>query len=266
MADLKFGGAVQNSDDWDFHWRSLEPVTNVLPSQAFRHRIVVREVIRAQPNYILDLGCGQGDLLERLSRHFDPRFLAGLEQSAIGVETAIKKVPEADIHQFDLLCEEPSLIDCNFECLTCVEVLEHVDDPVEFLRSAVTHLLPGGRVVITVPSGPRTAFDISIGHRRHFHKQDLRSILDTVGLVNVRVRRVGFPFFDLYRLVVLLRGRKLVSAVVDSSLDQSRVARFVMFVFALLLRVNPNFIPFGLQLIATADKPDDSIEASHWPQ
>ena len=89
-----------------------------------------------------------------MSRHFDPRFLAGLEQSAIGVETAIKKVPEADIHQFDLLCEEPSLIDCNFECLTCVEVLEHVDDPVEFLRSATTHLLPGGRVVITVPSGP----------------------------------------------------------------------------------------------------------------
>jgi hypothetical protein len=46
-----------------------------------------------------------------------------------------------------------------------------------------------------------------------------------------------------------------VSAVVDSSLDQSKVARFVMFAFSLLLRVNPNFIPFGLQLIATADKP-----------
>ena len=139
--------------------------------------------------------------------------------------------------------------------MTCVEVLEHVDDRVKFLRSALTHLLPGGRCVITVPSGPRTAFDISIGHRRHFNKHDLRSILDAVGLVNVRVRRVGFPFFDMYRLVVLLRGRKLVSAVVDSSLDQSKVARFVMFGFSLLLRVNPNFIPFGLQLIATADKP-----------
>jgi len=255
MADLKFGGAVQNSDDWDFHWRSLEPVTNALPSQAFRHRIVVREVIRARPNYILDVGCGQGDLLENMSRYFDPRLLAGLEQSAIGVETAIKKVPEADIHQFDLLSKEPSPIARNFECLTCVEVLEHVDDPVEFLRSALTHLQPGGRCVITVPSGPRTAFDISIGHRRHFNKQDLRSILNTVGLVNVRVRRVGFPFFDMYRLIVLMRGRKLVSAVVNSSLEQSKLARFVMLAFSLLLRVNPNFIPLGLQLVATADKP-----------
>lgn len=224
-------------------------------AQAFRHRIVVREVIRANPHDILDVGCGQGDLLERLSRHFDPRLLAGLEQSAIGVETAIKKVPQADIHQFDLLSEGPSLIARNFGCLTCVEVLEHVDDPVEFLRSALTHLLPGGRCIITVPSGPRTAFDISIGHRRHFNKHDLRSILNAVSLVNVRVRRVGFPFFDMYRVVVLLRGRKLVSAVVDSSLDQSKVARFVMFGFSLLLLVNPNFIPFGLQLIATADKP-----------
>ena len=252
---------MQHSDDWDFHWRSLEPVTNVLPSQAFRHRIVVREVIRAKPHYILDVGCGQGDLLERLSRYFDPRLLAGLEQSAIGVESAIIKVPEADIHQFDLLSEGPSSIARNFECLTCVEVLEHVDEPVEFLRSALTHLQPGGRCVITVPSGPRTAFDISIGHRRHFNKHDLTSILDSVGLVNVRVRRVGFPFFDLYRLVVLLRGRKLVSAVVDSSLDQSKVAQFVMFGFSLLLRVNPNFIPFGLQLIATADKPVSQIKA-----
>ena len=255
------GAAMQNSDNWDFHWRSLEPVTKALPSQAFRHRIVVREVIRVSPHGILDVGCGQGDLLERLSRHFDPQLLAGIEQSAIGVQTAIKKVPQADIHHFNLLSEGPSLIAHNFECLTCVEVLEHVDDPVKFLRSAVTHLLPGGRCVITVPSGPRTAFDISIGHRRHFNKHDLRSILDAVGLVNIRVRRVGFPFFDLYRLVVLLRGRKLVSAVVDSSLDQSKVARFVMLAFSLLLRANPNFIPFGLQLIATADKPVSQIKA-----
>ena len=188
-------------------------------------------------------------------------MLAGLELSAIGVETAIEKVPQEDIHQFDLLSEGPSLIAHNFECLTCVEVLEHVDDPVEFLRSAITYLLPGGRCVITVPNGPRTAFDISIGHRWHLNKHNLRSILEAVGLVNIRVRRVGFPFFDLYRFVVLLRGRKLVSAVMNSSLDQSKVARFVMFGFSLLLRVNPNFIPFGLQLIATADKPVSQIKA-----
>lgn len=58
------GAAMQNSDNWEFHWRSLEPVINALPSQAFRHRIVVREVIRASPHGILDVRCGQGDLLK----------------------------------------------------------------------------------------------------------------------------------------------------------------------------------------------------------
>jgi len=51
-----------------------------------------------------------------------------------------------------------------------------------------------------------------------------------------------------------MRGRKFVSAVVNSSLEQSKLARFVMLAFSLLLRVNPNFIPLGLQLVATADK------------
>jgi 2-polyprenyl-3-methyl-5-hydroxy-6-metoxy-1,4-benzoquinol methylase len=244
---------MQPSDDWDSHWRSLEPVTKQIPSQAFRHRLVIRYVINAKPKTIIDIGCGQGDLLYELSRHFNADALAGLELSTTGVKEALRKVPQADIHQFDLLSADPSPLPSDFDCLTCVEVLEHVDDPIRFLSSALLQLAPGGKVVITVPSGPRTAFDKSIGHRRHFNKKELLTVLNSTGLVNAQIRRVGFPFFDIYRFVVLLTGKRLASTVADSSLDKSKIARFVMFTFSILLRVNPNFIPLGLQLIATAD-------------
>jgi len=240
-------------DDWDSHWRSLEPVTTKIPSQAFRHRLVIVYVINAKPEKIIDVGCGQGDLLKELSHYFDAGALAGLELSTTGVSEALKKLPRADIHQFDLLSADTSPLARDFDCLTCVEVLEHVDDPITFLRSSLLHLTPGGKVVITVPSGPRTAFDRSIGHRRHFNKRELLRVLTSVGLVNAQVRRVGFPFFDFYRFVVLLTGKRLTSTVANSSLDESKTARFVMFAFSILLRVNPNFIPLGLQLIATAD-------------
>ena len=81
------------------------------------------------------------------------------------MKEALRKVPQADIHQFDLLSADPSPLPRDFDCLTCVDVVEHVDDPIRFLRSALLQLAPGGKVVITVPSGPRTAFDKSIGHR-----------------------------------------------------------------------------------------------------
>lgn len=253
-------------DNWDAHWQSLEPVTKQIPSQAYRHRLVIRYVIKAKPEKIIDVGCGQGDLLKELSHHFDADALAGLELSMIGVREALRKVPRADIHQFDLLGADSSPLTRDFDCLTCVEVLEHVDDPIRFLSSALLHLTPGGKVVITVPSGPRTAFDKSIGHRRHFNKQELLTVLTSVGLVNAQIRRVGFPFFDLYRFVVLLRGKRLASTVADSSLDKSKIARFVMFTFSVLLRVNPNFIPLGLQLVATADfGPQIRTDSVHTP-
>jgi len=248
------------SDDWDFHWRSLEPVTSILPSQAFRHRLVMKEIVRSRPNQILDVGCGQGDFLMCLSHHFESHSLAGIDQSLVGVLSTKRKVPSADIRQVDLTSPRASQLERRFDLITLIEVLEHVDEPVKFLCSALEYLKPGGVAVITVPSGPRTAFDKSIGHRRHFDKQELASILKTVGIVNIKVRRLGFPFFDMYRLIVLLSGKYLVDAANNAELDQSKFAHIVMRAFSLLLRANPNFIPFGLQLIATGKYQNASTE------
>ena len=36
------------------------------------------------------------------------------------------------------------------------------------MRNAAALLAPGAKVVVTVPGGPRSAFDKHIGHCRHF--------------------------------------------------------------------------------------------------
>lgn len=95
----------------------------------------------------------------------------------------------------------------NFDCLTCIEVLVHLDEPEIFLGTAVQHLREGGTAVVTVPSGPRTAFDVSVGHRRHYKPRELKKLMETAGFSWVSVPRVGFPFFDLYRTVILIRSR-----------------------------------------------------------
>ena len=98
----------------------------------------------------------------------------------------------------------------------CSEVLEHVDEPDVLLRNAVEYLASGCRIVVTVPGGPRSAFDRHIGHRRHFTAKRLRSLLEANGFENVTVRRAGFPFFDLYRMVVIARGKRLIADVEES--------------------------------------------------
>ncbi len=55
----------------------------------------------------------------------------------------------------------------------CSEVLEHLDDPVLFLKNSAALMSPGCKLIVTVPGGPMSAFDKHIGHRRHFSKLDL---------------------------------------------------------------------------------------------
>ncbi len=106
------------------------------------------------------------------------------------------KVPDARFVQLDLTTEATRRTgDCAdwADLAVCSEVLEHVDDPARLLRSAMQYVAPGGTVVVTVPGGPRTAFDRHIGHRRHYTTDALRAVLDA-GRTRGRARaRRRFP-------------------------------------------------------------------------
>lgn len=245
---------TSNADNWEEHWTQQGAIATKNPAQQFRHALVLKEVHQTLPQSILDVGCGQGDLLSAISALQPSISLHGIELSSVGAAMTRTKVPQAAIYSRDLTDPHYTPVVTGVSCLTCVEVLEHLDDPTTFLSSALKHLIAGGRLVLTVPSGPMTAFDKSIGHRQHFTRSDLKRIMQTVGLQNIKIRRVGFPFFNLYRLTVLLRGKRLVEEVGSSSLAESKSAQFVMAAFGVLFRFNINRVPLGWQLIAVATK------------
>ncbi|HMK45598.1 MAG TPA: class I SAM-dependent methyltransferase [Methanocella sp.] len=57
----------------------------------------------------------------------------------------------------------------RFDIITLFRVLEHIDDPLPFLRSVSELLAPGGLVVIDVPSSEMLALRHSTGDRRWFY-------------------------------------------------------------------------------------------------
>src|SRR5262249_44544599 len=154
------------------------------------------------------IGSGNGDLLGAAERRWPAADLAGLELSSAAVAESQRKVPRARIEVRDLLGDpEPSAEDARWAThAVCSEVLEHVDDPVVFLRNARRWLAPGCRLVITVPGGPMSAFDRHIGHRRHFSPADLDRLIAAAGLHARSGFGAGFPFFNLYRSLVIARG------------------------------------------------------------
>ena len=247
------------ADDWEGHWTRYADTVESNPAQALRRDLVWRalDVREARPR-VVDFGSGQGDLVADLRARLPQAELLGVELSAAGVEVSQRKVPSATFVQRDLLdggrAQPPWRGWATHGVLA--EVIEHVDEPTRVLAAAAEYLQPGARLVVTVPGGPMSAFDRHIGHRRHYTRPELDRVLRSAGLQVESVRAAGFPFFTMYRLVVIARGRRLIDDVATQGpRGASRLARGVMRAFDVLFRFNLPPGRTGWQIVAVARVP-----------
>jgi SAM-dependent methyltransferase len=242
-------------DDWDRHWRDYAESAASNPAQAYRRRLVLRLLASSGdgiPARVLDIGSGTGDLAAEICNAFPAAELLGLDVSAAAVEHAARKVPAATFLQRDLVSgsePEPAYQGWATHAV-CSEVLEHVEDPEVLLANTRSYLAPECRLIVTVPGGPMSAFDRHIGHRTHFTAKSMRALLERAGFVVERSMGAGFPFFNLYRLIVLVRGEHLVDDVARGA--GRRPARLVMRIFGVLFRLNLTHSPWGWQVLAAA--------------
>ncbi len=244
------------ADDWDAHWDDYASSAEENPAQRFRRRVVFDLLERdGPPMRLLDIGAGQGDLLAGAVERWPSCAVAGVELSGAGVAEARRKAPSANVVQADLLHATPAIAARLgwASHAVCSEVLEHVEQPAVLLRNARPLLAPGCRIVITVPGGPRSAFDKHIGHRRHFTRTALGEVLADAGLTDIRVEAAGFPAFNLYKLVVLLRGKRLIEDA--KAATPSGATTVVTRAFDRLFDGASGRGRFGWQLVATATSP-----------
>ena len=249
-------------DDWNAHWDLYADSAVENPAQQMRHDIIARLLSQDAGTgdmHVLDLGSGQGDLVKKLEPLLPAAQLAGIELSESGAAISRAKTPRARFVAADLFHPSTALDDFRGWAThaVCSEVLEHVDDPIAFLVQARAYLKPGGRLLVTVPGGPMSAFDRHIGHRQHFDRAKISGILEQAGYRVETTYLAGFPFFNLYRLLVLARGRRLARDVETRSASAgSRIAVAVMKLFRILFYANLRDSPFGWQVVATARKAD----------
>jgi 2-polyprenyl-3-methyl-5-hydroxy-6-metoxy-1,4-benzoquinol methylase len=252
-------------DDWDAHWSNYGDTSGELnPANRMRERIIL-DLLGKVPagSTIVDIGSGQGDLAFLLAEQHPGVRVLGVEYSSEGVARARRRATETGSGVSFLernLLEEVTDADRSVgaQYAVCSEVLEHVDEPAVLLQNAAGFLASGCRLVITVPGGPRSAFDRHIGHRRHFTPALLANVIRDAGLEVVKTERAGFPFFNLYKLLVIARGEKLIADIergdaADSG--QSSAARAVLVAIDRLLRFNAPPGPFGWQVVGIARKP-----------
>jgi len=245
-------------DDWDAHWDRYAIAAEYNPAQAYRRRLALRLLERVSvPERLLDIGSGQGDFLLDAAGRWPQAALVGLEASQRGNDIARAKLPTASFELVDLSQDAPpppALAGWATHAV-CSEVLEHVDEPAAFLRHVRAYLGPGARLVVTVPGGAMSAFDKRIGHRRHYSPERLRETFNEAGLCTAATFGAGFPFFNLYRRVVITRGERLASDVASWDGHPSGAARAAMAAFRPLLAISLPRSAWGSQIVGVAYEP-----------
>jgi SAM-dependent methyltransferase len=255
-------GQAIDPNDWDHHWDAYGEVEEANPASDYRQALIVRLLGRpAAGSTVLDIGSGQGRFALRLQETYPDVAVWGVEYSAEGVmrsrEHAARRGSAAKFRQVDLL-QPTTLADGQPPAAyaVCSEVLEHVADPVTAIRNARALLAPGCELLVTVPGGPRSAFDRHIGHFQHFTAGKLRQVLTDAGYEVRRVLRAGFPFFNLYKLAVIARGKKLIADLEHRAPGQALPGEAIQKAFGLCLRHSLDDAPFGWQMVAVATVPE----------
>jgi len=204
---------------------------------------------------LLDVGSGQGDMTAAVLAKYPSAEVRGLELSHSGVDISSKKVPGARFIQRNLL-EQITVPQEQHNWAThavCSEVIEHVDDPVRLLQNAREYMRPDCLLVLTVPGGPMSSFDKHIGHRKHYQPGEVETLLRQAGYCPMQVWRAGFPFFNLYRCLVVLRGKKIIDdATARDGQSASLPARLAMAAFTPLFHLNFDSSQWGWQIVGIA--------------
>jgi hypothetical protein len=133
---------------------------------------------------VLEIGCGNGYLLSRMSRMFS---------AAIGVEPGPQGQDGArryGVHIVQSFFPTPHVTG-EYSAIVLMSVLEHVQDPAAFVASLTSYLAPGGRIFISVPN--ESAYiqngDVSTlfhEHWSYFDRHTLRATMSIAGLTIVR--------------------------------------------------------------------------------
>ncbi len=260
-ADQKSSG----KDDWSVHWQAYAKTASENPAPQMRHEIVLKELraLPTPPELLLDIGSGQGDFLCQAVADRAAKKYLGFELSETGVGISRARVPQAEFIQLDLFSPpvEASCFIGQADVAVCCEVIEHVDEPEEFCRLLKRYLKPGAYLFITVPGGPMSDFDRYIGHRTHYDSASISRLLTAAGFNVEKVFLAGFPFFNLYRMMVVLRGKRTISDANSNIVGgfAGLLVKLTMQIFRLLFKFNIKHSRFGWQIVVLARRPISNV-------
>lgn len=169
---------------------------------------------------VLEIGCGRGAMGARLASRY---LYTGIEPDAISCAAAREEIARAGnsavVYHGDI-SQIPA--DARFDLVCAFEVIEHIADDRAALTSWVSHVRPGGWLLLSTPAYQHRfgAADRKVGHYRRYDPRTLVARLAETGLADVRVLHYGGVLG-----YALEAGRNLIARLPEPRQTEVSVAR-----------------------------------------
>jgi 2-polyprenyl-3-methyl-5-hydroxy-6-metoxy-1,4-benzoquinol methylase len=177
----------------DVHQDSLQSFPQYKTCQQ-RILKILRRVAHEKPLKLLDVGCGSG-LFVTLCNKQDQISAMGIDISRQGIALTRHLNQSCYVQGFI-----KDMSNQSFDIITMFDVLEHVPNPLKFIKKARRVLTKNGLLVITTPisnslacklSGKKWHLYTPPRHLQIFNTKSIRQLLENNGFQVTRVQKTG---------------------------------------------------------------------------
>jgi len=201
---------------------------------------------------ILNVGGGTGGTVDLLTEHGS---VLNIDQS----EEAVCRLLRSGYQALQMDGKHTSLRDEQFDLITGLDVLEHIEEDRLALQEWHRLLKPGGHLLVTVPAYQWlwSGHDVSLGHRRRYTARRLQRKVYAAGF---EACKCTYAITFTFPLIVFFRVyQKLFCPAVQKS-SYIELPQIVNSFFISLLRAEAFLLqkckfPFGTSVLLIASKP-----------
>lgn len=192
------------------------------PKHILRKGCIDDAIKKFKPGYFLEMGAGNGDLTALLLKEgfYGKCYDIGDQTRAI-----LKDRFSDHNNKIEVLETLNQLQENSFEYLFAFEVLEHIKDDFETLKTWTLRLRQGGILLISVPAHISlfSFEDELVGHHRRYEKADIYNMVEDCGYYDIQIYCYGFPLGNLTRRISFIINRLKKSPEEKLTMEQKSI-------------------------------------------
>jgi len=204
------------------------------------------EINLPQSGKLIDIGCGNGSFLKQFNNKNSEWLLNGLELDNRN-EKIINSIPNTELK----VCEISEIKE-EYDLVVLIHALEHIIDPLTFLKKIKSILKKTASIFIEIPNLKMAPFDILIAdHCSHFTVETLEILLNKAGFV---INKISEDFIPKEITLIASVKEEISLKDIDLSLGMDLVNGYFLNldeIFKQAKLISGNFGVFGTSISAT---------------